>query len=213
MDFWWWCQEETIRLSHEYLNKLVVDLCSNWRHIDTVLILEGVFLFCRYEWHPCTTSPHPCSSALPSQPIFPKYVVNVESDAVHTYIYIHANIPKLSSKLESRQRHPLIDLHQDPRPSDIMYSKQDARFVCYVWRSCRFCRVQPRRSVLNTPVWNFEVDGTQAPGELPTKWSTAELHAQPVPLKELQTSRYREVNSDEPVELRDILLSGRQDAW
>ena len=54
---------------------------------------------------------------------------------------------------------------------------------------------------VGTPEWNVDVDSTQAPGELPTKWSTAELHAQPMPLKELQASRYREVNPDEPAEL------------
>jgi hypothetical protein len=60
-----------------------------------------------------------------------------------------------------------------------------------------------------TPVWNSEVDHASTPGELPTKWSTAELHAQPMPPKELQASRYREVNPDEPAELGDVSMSGR----
>jgi hypothetical protein len=38
---------------------------------------------------------------------------------------------------------------------------------------------------ISQPEWNFAVDGAQTPGELPTKWSTAELHAQPMPPKEL----------------------------
>jgi hypothetical protein len=63
--------------------------------------------------------------------------------------------------------------------------------------------------VLGRPEWNFEGDAAQAPGELPTKWSTAELHAQPMPPKELQASRYREVNPDEPAELGDVSMSGR----
>jgi hypothetical protein len=62
---------------------------------------------------------------------------------------------------------------------------------------------------IGTPEWNFAVDGAQAPGKLPTKWSTAELHAQPMPPKELQASRYREVNPDDPAELGDVSLSGR----
>ena len=62
---------------------------------------------------------------------------------------------------------------------------------------------------VGTPEWNVELCGTQAPGELPTKWSTAELHAQPMPPKELHASRYREVNPDEPAELGDAPTSGR----
>jgi hypothetical protein len=59
------------------------------------------------------------------------------------------------------------------------------------------------------PVWNSEADNTRAPCELPTRWSTAELHAQPMPPKELQASRYREVNPDDPAELGDVSMSGR----
>lgn len=62
---------------------------------------------------------------------------------------------------------------------------------------------------VGTPEWNVEVDGTQAPGELRTKWSAAELHAQRMPPKESHASRYREVNSYEPAELGDTPTSGR----
>lgn len=62
---------------------------------------------------------------------------------------------------------------------------------------------------VGTPEWNVDVDITQAPGELPTRWSTAELHAQPMPPKELQASRYREVNPDEPAESGDARMSVR----
>jgi hypothetical protein len=58
-----------------------------------------------------------------------------------------------------------------------------------------------------TPVWNSETDNAHAPSELPTKWSTAELHAQPMPPKELQASRYREVNPDDPAELGGVSVS------
>jgi hypothetical protein len=60
-----------------------------------------------------------------------------------------------------------------------------------------------------TPLWNAEANDVQAPRELPTKWSTAELHAQPMPPKELQVSRYREVNPDDPAELGDVSMSSR----
>jgi hypothetical protein len=56
---------------------------------------------------------------------------------------------------------------------------------------------------------NSEAVNALAPGELPTKWSTAELHAQPMPPKELQASRYREVNPDDPAELGDVSMSRR----
>jgi hypothetical protein len=62
---------------------------------------------------------------------------------------------------------------------------------------------------LGTPIWNPETQDVHAPGELPTRWSTAELHAQPMPPKELQASRYREVNPDEPAELGHVSMSGR----
>lgn len=59
------------------------------------------------------------------------------------------------------------------------------------------------------PEWTVEVDGAQVRGELPTRWSTAELHGQPMPPTELHASRYREVNPDEPAELGDAPTSGR----
>jgi hypothetical protein len=62
---------------------------------------------------------------------------------------------------------------------------------------------------LGTPIWNLETHDAHTPSELPTKWSTAELHAQPMPPKELQASRYREVNPDEPAELGDVSTSRR----
>lgn len=85
-----------------------------------------------------------------------------------------------------------------------------------IGRAVVWLRKKERRSRSNgndekatdVPVWNSEVDGTQAPGKLRTKCSPAELHAQPMPSRDLQASRYREASPDEPVKLRDVL-----DVW
>jgi hypothetical protein len=80
--------------------------------------------------------------------------------------------------------------------------------LAVLWLRRKKRRINDEKAT-GTPVWSSGVDNSDAPGELPTKWSTAELHAQPMPPKELQASRYREVNPDDPAELGDVSMSGR----
>jgi hypothetical protein len=77
------------------------------------------------------------------------------------------------------------------------------------WLRRKKSRNNDKKAIGTPTVQNSEVDESHAPSELPTKWSTAELHAQPTPSKELQASQYREVNPDEPAELADVSMSGR----
>lgn len=78
---------------------------------------------------------------------------------------------------------------------------------------------------VNTPAWESGLHNTDASGELPAEpsrselnnahatselpSSIAELNTEPTSPRELQASRYREVNSDDPLELGATSLLGR----